>query len=421
MIRYTVTKIERFLGVDLKYILKSGSWITVGKILGSFIAFLLSIAYARYLSKSVYGDYRYILSVLSIAGIFALPGMGTAITRAVARGYDGTFRSGGRLIFFSSFGITIIGLLLAVGFYVNGNTSLAWGFVIASLIVPFVEGLGNWRAFYDGKKAFKAKTILNLCDQLFYALVMLLGIGMILFFNTHGPTSLLILLAAYSLGEGIPNIYFFLRTLKKVPRDAPTEAGSISYGLHLSLTNIPSTIANYLDAILLHSFIGPGALAVYSFAIAPPEQLKALFSIIPDIAFPKLALRTSESTGNTELKRNLDKKIFRSTIITLFITGLYIAAAPFIYNVFFPAYTKAIMLSQVFALSLILFPFGIYNTALKAEGNIKKVYVYNIAAPTIQIVALIVLIPFYGLWGAIWGRIIGRLANHLLPLFLFKK
>lgn len=421
MLQKILKKLERFLGIDLRYVLGGGSWLSIGKIFGSLIAFFLSVAYARYLPKSVYGDYRYILSALSIAGIFALPGMATAITRGIARGYEGTFRTGGQIIFFSSFGITLVGFTLAAGLFFHGNNSLAWGFIIASLIVPFVEGLGNWRGYYDGKSAFKEKTILNLYDQLFYALSMFLAIGIIVLFKTRGPASLLVLLSAYSLGEGIPNTFFFLKTLKKVPKSSPAEPESVRYGLHLSLMNIPATVANYLDAILLHSFIGPSALAIYSFAIALPEQLKAYSAITADVAFPKLSLQTAEREGSEYIKKTLGKKIFRSTIITFFITALYIVAAPTIYKIFFPTYTKSIILSQVFALSLVLFPLSIYNTALKAEGNIKKVYIYNIAAPIIQIVALFALIPSYGLWGAIWGRIIGRLANYLLPLFLFKK
>ena len=413
--------VERFLGIDLGYVFRGGSWLLIGKIFGSFIAFFLSVAYARYLPKSVYGDYRYVLSVLSIAGIFALPGMATAITRGVARGYEGTFRMGGQIIFFSSFGITLVGFVLAAGLFFHGQSSLAWGFIIASLIVPFVEGLGNWRGYYDGKSAFKEKTILNLYDQLFYALSMFLAIGIIVLFRTQGPVSLLVLLSAYSLGEGIPNTLFFLKTFKKVPKDSPAEPGSVRYGLHLSLMNIPATIANYLDAVLLHAFIGPVTLATYSFAIALPEQLKAFLSLPADIVFPKLSTQTPGQTLSVNLKKTLPKKIFKSSFITLVIVLIYIAMAPFVYKILFPKYLDAILFSQVFALSLILFPFTIFNTALKAEGNIKKIYVYNIGAPMIQIAVLAVLIPIYGLWGAILGRIIGRLTNYLLPFLLFKK
>ncbi len=57
---------------------------------------------------------------------------------------------------------------------------------------------------------------------------------------------------------------------------------------------------------------------------------------------------------------------------------------------------------------------------MKAAGDIKKIYIYNIVSPLIQIAALALLIYPYGLWGAVAGRIIGRAANIMLPLLLFQ-
>ena len=60
-----------------------------------------------------------------------------------------------------------------------------------------------------------------------------------------------------------------------------------------------------------------------------------------------------------------------------------------------------------------------FNVALKAEGNVSKIYTYNIIAPVIQIMALVLLIPTFGLWGAIIGRSLGRLVNLFMPFLLF--
>lgn len=420
MINYIIRKAERFFRVDIRYILTSSSWIAAGKIFASLIAFALSIAYARYLPKAVYGDYRYILSVLSVAGIFAVPGVGVAMARSVARGFEGTFRRGGKIIFLASFGISIVGIGCAIYFFYAGNIFLAWGFIITSIFIPLVEGLGNWRNYYDGKKAFKVKTILNTIDQLSYGFFMLLGVGIIYVFELSTGPSLLVLLIAYSLGEGLTNAFFFVQTLKKIPRNAAQEPGALRYGLHLSLANIPATIANYIDTILLYTFTGPATVAIYSFAIALPEQIKAYLGIVADISFPKLAQTTQDTRALAHLKKTLIRKTIRASIVTLGIVVVYIIAAPLIYKIFFPRYVESVLYSQVFALSLVLFPFGIFNTALKAEGNVKKVYVYNIIAPIVQITALIIFVPVYGLWGAIIGRIFGRIINLLLPLFFFR-
>lgn len=428
MFKYLTSSIDRllaygegFLETDTRYLFKNSFWVGLGKLVSVFGAFALSVAYARYLPKAVYGDYRYVLSILSIAGIFAIPGMGTAMARSIARGFEGTFRKGSRLIFLSSFGISIVGLSVSAFFYHEGKNNLALAFLITSIFIPFVEGLGNWRTYFDGKRMFKEKTFLNIIDQIFYTTSMLAGVASIYFLDLSTQTSLLVLLASYCVGEGVPNTYFYLQTLKKVAPKAPGESGALRYGLHLSITEIPSIIATYLDAVLLHLFIGPEALAIYSFAIALPEQLKAFLGITVDVTFPKLATQTQHQPSLENLKKTLLNKVVRASILTMLIVGGYILMAPLIYSYIFPRYIQSILPSQVFALSLIVFPFGIFNTALKAEGDLQKIYIYSSVSPFIQIILLLGLIPFYGIWGAIIGRIIGRTINNILPFYFFKK
>ena len=60
---------------------------------------IICIVFANFLSKEVFGEYTFVMAVLSIAGIFALPGMRVAVIQAVARGYEGTYFRALREIF----------------------------------------------------------------------------------------------------------------------------------------------------------------------------------------------------------------------------------------------------------------------------------------------------------------------------------
>ena len=82
---------------------------------------------------------------------------------------------------------------------------------------------------------------------------------------------------------------------------------------------------------------------------------------------------------------------------------------------------EAVRYTQVFALSMVLFPLSVFGTALKAEGNIKKIYIFSIGEPLVQILAIITLVPLYGLWGAIAARVGGRLLNMTLQTYLYMK
>lgn len=413
--------LERFLRTDISYLIKGTFWLSLSRIVGVGVAFGLSILYARYLPKELYGDYRYIMSVVGALGIFALPGMATIIMRSVARGFEGTFRKGSFLIFLFSFGISLISIGIGAWFYARGNAALAAGYLIAALLVPFAEGLGNWRAYFDGRKEFQKKTGFNIASNIFYGLLMGGAIAFIVAFDATPLLALILLVAAYFLGHGVPNMLAYRSTLKMVEKTAPSEPGAIRYGFHLSWLDVPATIANYLDGILLYQLLGPASLAVYSFALAPSEQIKGFFGLSATVAAPKLFARTATPEETDELKRTLTFKIVRSVLFTGGFVALYIMLAPWFYRTLFPAYQEAILFSQILSLSLLLFPFGLFNTALKAEGNLQKVYIYQLFAPFAQIIAFAVLIPFFGIWGAVAGRLLGRLTTHLLAFFLFVK
>lgn len=412
-----IESLERFFKIDIRYFAWGSFWLSLGKVITMGMTFVLSVYYASLIPKEAYGNYRYVLSVLSMGGIFALPGMGAAITRSVARGFEGTYRLAGIRIFLSSFGISIFGLVAGIIFFIKGNTSLGISFLVISLLVPFVEGLGSWRAYYDGIKNFRTKVIATTISQLFYTLTMLMTIFVIAELRIQNIYIPILLIGAYSISNAATNTYFFIRTYRTIPSHAKSEPGALQYGYHLSASGALATIATYLDGVLIFYFLGPRAIATYSFAIALPDQLKAFFTTFADVGFPKIA----HHKNIEELKKTLPYKVLKAIFLTGVSVVTYIVAAPYIYNMFFQKYSESVIYSQIFSLSLILFPLGIFGTALKTSSTIRKIYAQNIISSVIQIILLLALIPAYGLWGAIYGRVAGRVINHFVSMYLFMK
>ncbi len=416
----TLTALEKFFKTDVRGFAKQGAWSSLGKIGTAAIAFLLSILYARYLSKELYGSYRYVASVLGMLALFSLSDLGSIITRAVARGFDGTAARGIKIIFFSSCGIGVASGIASVWFFWQGDTALGGAFLISALISPAVEGLGGWRPYLDGKKDFRTKALRNVGIQIFYAALVASAIAIITLEKLSLAPALGLFLAATLLGNAIPNLLFSRQILSSIARVRTTqEPGAIRYGLHLSLIKIPATIANYIDSVLLYTYLGPAQLALYSFALAPTEQMKNLLGNIADIALPHLSERTVTHEGTAQMRATLPKKLAKAILPTLALMLTYIALAPFFFSTFFPRYVAAIPFSQILALSLVFFPLGIFGTAIKAEGHIKSVYIYELCPPLIQILAFVILIPLYGLWGAVIGKLLGRLINNIVQSLLY--
>ena len=249
---------------------------------------------------------------------------------------------------------------------------------------------------------------------------MVVAVISIYFFKLPLTLGIAILVTASFFSQGLPNVFYFIKILRSIPKNTPSEPAEIRYGVHLSILNIPATVANYIDSVILFHFLGPGSLALYSFAIAPVEQLKAFLGINLMPAFSKLALKTKENNNSSALKKTLPAQAMKASLLSAVVVLVYILAAPYLFQILFPRYTGSIVLTQFFALSLIFFPFSIFNAVLKVEGNMRKIYYYQIADPVIQIGLLFLLIPFWGLWGAIAGRIIGRYASYFIPYIIFR-
>ena len=212
------------------------------------------------------------------------------------------------------------------------------------------------------------------------------------------------------------NGLFFCLTAKKISANSEQEQETISYGKHLTAIDILSNITAYLDKILVFHFLGPIDLAVYSFATAPPEQIKGFLKNIEPLALPKLSTKSKE-----EIKKTILPKSIKFGLIVAVGVVIYIFLAPFFYNIFFPQYTDSIFYSQIFAISLI----GVIGTpihiALQSQMAKKQLYQFNIYASLIQVALMIFLLYFYGLLGLILARVSTRLISVGILSYLIKK
>jgi O-antigen/teichoic acid export membrane protein len=156
-------------------------------------------------------------------------------------------------------------------------------------------------------------------------------------------------------------------------------------------------IGSRLDSILIFHFLGPIQLAVYTFSLKPVRVIQKPLQSLTKLTFPKV----SEKKDDKDFKKSLPKKLLKFFLVLIPIVLVYILIAPKFYQLLFPKYTDAIIYSQVFALSLLLFPKGLLGQFLTAQNEKKKLYVINIITNSTKIILLLILLPIYGLWGAI--------------------
>ena len=146
---------EKYFKTDMVYLTSGNFWMLAGRLVGTGSGIILTLAFANLLPKEVFGIYKYVISAAGFLMAFSLPGLGTAIVRAVAQGSTGiikkTLPAGLRW--------SLIGSTLALGgagyYFVMGNIVLGTSFTLIALYLFFSNYGGLAKSFLQGKKDFK--------------------------------------------------------------------------------------------------------------------------------------------------------------------------------------------------------------------------------------------------------------------------
>ncbi len=410
-IQSILRKSEKIFKTDMVYLAHGGLWITIGRGIAAVSGFLLTLVLANFVTKETLGTYKFIQSIAGVILAFSLTGMGTAVTQAVAQGNDGAVREGFRTFLKWSTIMTLVAIGTAIYYFAKDNSVIGWSLIIIAIALPFSQAGGFFSPFLVGKKEFREETRYGILYTILPALATALAA-----FMTH---SALALIAASFCTTAIVTMVIYSRVIRKYnPQKIGSIAKTLSYGKHLSLMNILGTISFQLDRILVFHFLGAAQLAIYSIAMAPPQQIRYLNKVLSTLALPKFA------TADVKiLKQTLHRKALILFCAAIILAGLYIIAAPLIFHIFFSQYSNAIPYSQGYAVLILFFPALLYQQALTAHMDHRSLYVIQVGGPTIKIILFGILF-FFLHWG-IWGIIISLLSTEVLRfgyvLYAFNK
>jgi len=392
---------ERYTRTDMVYLAHGGFWLMLKTVLAMLIAFCLSFAFANLLPQATYGEYKYIFSIFSLLAITTLLGMNSSVARSVARGFEGTpyaaLKTKIRWGYIGSVGA----LCIALYYYLQGNIRLAESFVIVAAFLPFVDTLGIFNALLTGKRLFKVSTLLEVGIQAISASVIATALYM--------SDNLLIVLACYFGTYALLRLCAFFFVMRRYAENDAVDPTAMRYGKHLSAMEILATAADTIETMLIWQFVGPASVAIYSFAKAIPFQITIALKRLPTLALPKFARRDFLAIRTT-----ITRRLFQVFGVVALIVCAYILSAPYIYATFFPQYLDSIWYSQLFALTLLTFPKSIIGTIFNAHGDTKALYINSTATPIINILLLLMLVPHFGILGAVISEIVTQTFSLLL-------
>jgi O-antigen/teichoic acid export membrane protein len=396
------------LRFDAKYLVKGIIYLFSANTLGMVMGILLSVTLARVMGEWGYAQYGLVISIIGTLSIFALPGMNTAITRAVARGYDQVYTRGIAL----QARYALLGALACVpaGLYfshLKNNPSLGKSFYAAGVLFIPLTVLASYNSFLYGRRMFKVASR-------FYALTVS--------FSTCATILTLIftryfyhIMLAYLLSTALCNAFFFWRTLRQA-RNGNMDDSSLSYGKHLTLIQALSIISGYIDSLFIAYFLSLPDLAMYMVAMAVPPQIKTLFKSMSVVLFPKMSLIEEREVRPWVLSR-----VPLLLAASLLMGGVCALIVPFAIPLLYSAqYAKAVPYAQILIIGVCLgSPSVILLELLKSQQRTRELYLYNIIVPLLNVTLWAAAILWKGLAGLVVARAMSwPLASLIAAWFL---
>jgi O-antigen/teichoic acid export membrane protein len=365
---------------------------------------------ARYLTQDDYGQYKYVLSLVALLSTVSLSGLSTAVFQSAACGFDGALAEGFWMNLRWSV-LMFLGAFLIGGYYLfHGNLMLGLGLLVGGCLSPLIASANLYTSFLAGKKDFTRQALyMGVFGTIIPTLSLIIaGVA------TKNP---LVVTLVYFISNAAVAVYFYCRTIQAYrPDPALKDTEMLSYSKHLSVIGILSGVAGNIDNILVFHFIGPAALAVYTYATGIVDQSRGPLKSLDVMVQARFVPRTAADIGST-----MRSKMKWLLLFGLFIMAVYILLAPFLYTLLFPVYLVAVPYSQVYALSLLVFVFGPAGSYLSAKKKVMELYANTVANSLLQIVGLTLGVVLWGLWGLIIARVVVRFAGNSVLYWLYER
>ncbi len=352
----------------------------------------------RALSNAQFGQYQFILSCMALLAVLALPGLNNAIMQSVARGFPGVYR---RAVPRAVLG-GLIGSAVLLGFALYhraaGTAELAGGFFLAAVLFPPAYGLEQWKALRSGTEDFAGILRLEGAGFVILAAIMIAAVRL-------KPGAVIVPLAVLLGVQASLNLCLTALALRRIPRDAPSEAGTIRYGTRMTVYSSFNIVANQIDKLLIFAFLSPAALAVFVAAERVPELTKNAVQDIAAVLAPRFAKRSAYT-------RELDGSLRRVGLLT----GAFIVAAAFtvlpwmIHLVFGHSYDAAVPYAQALMGSIAIGNISTlrYRYVTSRLDDVGPRTINAVMSGT-RVAASLILVPWLGILGAVISAFIYRI------------
>jgi O-antigen/teichoic acid export membrane protein len=391
--------LTKILRLDVRFYGKAASWLTASQASSVLRGVATTFLMARWLPPETLGQFRYILAIFGVAGIFSMSGMNYAIIRGVAKGDTAIVPAAlKRILLIAPFGSLVI-LLAGAERFLQGETTVAFGFLVAAAAFVPYNLAGAYGQILTGQQKIRELSIVGSLNNIVFAAAF---IGVLLGFR-----GLLAITLAYFGFDIVLRGILTIRELRRLSISG-SAAAHLPLGNNMSAISVMQAVGWQLNQILIQRFFGYASLAAFSVATVIPEQIKQATNSLGGTFLQRLSRHERTESRLRAARRHFWIFLAGSTVIF----AVYAILTPYVLPILFPAYPGATLPSIIYALGLISLPSAVGVYFLQAHNEeIKPLWHYYLANTVLQFATSFALVPFFGGWGAVWGQTITRIAS----------
>ena len=393
------TRLTKLLRLDVRFYGKSFFLMSLGQASGIVRGVATTFLMARWLPRNTMGEFRYVLAVFGIAGMFSLSGLFSSVIRGVAKGDTVIARVAlKRILSFSPLGSLLLAGAALERYFIAHEPMVALALGIAAVVFPLYSLSGLYGPILTGKEEIKRLVSIAIANNLTFALCFFLVIWQ--------SKELIPVTLAYFIFDILFRGATTIIEMRRLPMKGDATK-HLTLGSHLTAIGVFQTLASQLDSILLQRFAGYGMLANYSIASLIPEQMKDFVNAMSGIVLRRFSQRENNAKTLRETRRHFVTVVALSVAFIL----AYAAVVPFVLPWLFPQYRNEVLPSIVYAIGLVGLASIVGLNYFQAHNQIQRLWVFYIVNTILQIGSNLALIPFFGAWGAVLSKTGTRLLS----------
>ncbi|MBD3251225.1 oligosaccharide flippase family protein, partial [Candidatus Uhrbacteria bacterium] len=169
-------QLTKTLRLDVRFYGRAMSWYSISHASALLRGIATTWLMALLLPVEVFGQFRYLLALFGLAGIFSWSGMNNAVIRGIAKGDTIIARAALKKILtvapYGSIGL----LLMALNRWAIGQIEIALGLVVAAIAFPIFSVSSIYSNILTAQEKLKTLAIINTTINLIVAVAFLVGI-----------------------------------------------------------------------------------------------------------------------------------------------------------------------------------------------------------------------------------------------------